>query len=550
MSRTKLGVVGVAALLLLGACASLDVENPNDPDAARALASGEDVKSIAVSTVNSWYLSSTAEEPYLMLQVTCDCQTANFGNFGMRFNNLEPRAAYENSSAGGDRAVTESPWNNNYSTLGAANDVLRALAAGVQINNGAENDQWKAVAKFSQAASLYNLSILFDQAFVVDETYDPSTSAPPSLVPYTDVSAAALAGFDEVIALTNGKTWNYTNPVVLPVSTTTLDASTLGRIANTYAALTMRLMPRSNTELEAMPASWWDKILSYADKGISGNGLTSFDLTIAGDGGNQWYDLQKAYGALESWVRTDYRLVHRMDSQGGTANAVPIRYSGVADVRAPGYPATNDQRLGDGSPGHDYEYRAGVIGDPGRGIFMQSAYYHARYQDHNWFSNTALEAPVPLVLAAENDLLIAEALVKGSAPDLTRAAALVNKTHVGRGGLPAVPANASAILDAIDYERDVELLTTNGNSFMYARSSPVTSPLGSEADGLGGRLQDGTIRHLPIPAKELETLVLNVYTFGGVGKPVMMVEGANGKMIGLSRPARHPRPAERFFRPF
>jgi len=32
-------------------------------------------------------------------------------------------------------------------------------------------------------------------------------------------------------------------------------------------------------------------------------------------------------------------------------------------------------------------------------------------------------------------------------------------------------------------------------------------------------LQAGTIRHLPIPAKELETLVLPIYTFGGVGKP-------------------------------
>ena len=35
-----------------------------------------------ISTVNSWYLTSTYFEPYMMLQVTADASTANFGNFG------------------------------------------------------------------------------------------------------------------------------------------------------------------------------------------------------------------------------------------------------------------------------------------------------------------------------------------------------------------------------------------------------------------------------------------------------------------------------------
>ena len=116
-------VLGTAALLSASACADLDVTNPNNPDIKRALASGEDVKNIAVSTINSWYLTATYLEPYMMLSVTSDNGTANFGNFGMRFNNLEPRAPYVNNSAGGDRAVTESPWNFNYGTLGAANDA-------------------------------------------------------------------------------------------------------------------------------------------------------------------------------------------------------------------------------------------------------------------------------------------------------------------------------------------------------------------------------------------------------------------------------------------
>ena len=150
-------LAGALALLATGACKDLDVTNPNNPDISRALASPQDVKNLAISTVNSWYLTATYLEPYMMTQVTADASTANFGNFGMRFNNLEPRIAYENSSAGGDRAVTESPWNSNYATLGAANDAIRAIASGVVINTPAETNKYKALALWAQAGSLANL---------------------------------------------------------------------------------------------------------------------------------------------------------------------------------------------------------------------------------------------------------------------------------------------------------------------------------------------------------------------------------------------------------
>ena len=147
--RRFYSVAGAAAVLVAGACNDLEVTNPNNPDVARALASGEDVKNIAVSTMNGWYLNSTYIEPYLAMCVTADACTANFGNFGMRFNNLEPRINYENNSAGGDRAVTESPWNFNYGTLGAANDALRAYAAGVAPRTRFLNSELNASMKYS-----------------------------------------------------------------------------------------------------------------------------------------------------------------------------------------------------------------------------------------------------------------------------------------------------------------------------------------------------------------------------------------------------------------
>jgi hypothetical protein len=112
------------------------------------------------------------------------------------------------------------------------------------------------------------------------------------------------------------------------------------------------------------------------------------------------------------------------------------------------------------------------------------------------------------MLAAESDLVHAEALVR-TGGDLALAATLINRTRVDRGKLPAATAaeGAAKLLEYIDYEREIELMNSSGMAFFRRR----------HVDGL----QDGTLRHLPIPAKELETLQLPVYTFGGVGKPVM-----------------------------
>src|SRR5688572_116550 len=167
--------IAVAVVVLVSGCASLDVANPNAPDGRSALSDGNEVRSLAISTVNSWYLASTNIYPSLMTMVTADGNTSNFC-MGTRFNNFEPRQAYLNSSqSGADQPVTEEPWRGNYATLASANDVLRALDAGVQIDNGVANDKYRAIAMFSQAASLTNLALLFDSAFVVDETTDPET---------------------------------------------------------------------------------------------------------------------------------------------------------------------------------------------------------------------------------------------------------------------------------------------------------------------------------------------------------------------------------------
>lgn len=498
-SIRQLGAVLGSATLLLGAgCRpSLDVTNPNEPDIPRALASPEDVKNLAVSSLRSWYIGATDYEPWLMFQVTADASTANYGNFGMRFNNLEPRIPYENNSAGGDRGVTESPWNSSYSALGAANDAIRAFKGGLTLPEGqAETDKYRRLAQFTQAATLTTLALVFDQAFIVDETSDPSS--PPTLKPYTEVSAAAVAKWAALATDAAGKSDTYDQSSEFPMADAPLTSDRLARWANTMAALTLAYTPRNAAEAAKVD---WAKVATFADKGIgTGSAGAPFDVVVVGDY-NNWYSGLTELGDGISWTRVDMRLICRMDP------SQPCKFNGTIPPQG----SSPDARFTT-----DYGYDAELIGDPGRGIYMQSPYYHARYYDYSSDGNDEI-GPAPYLLAAESDLVHAEALIR-SGGSLATAASLINITRVGRGNLPPATAadGAATLLADIDYERDVELLSTDGFTLFQRR----------HVDGL----QPGTVHQLPIPAKELETLGLPIYTFGGIGNEQSLIAAGGASM--------------------
>lgn len=490
ISKKRSGLVaGVILVLASGACQTdLDVTNPNNPDVERALATPEDVQNIAISTFNTWYLASTDIYPYMMLGVTADVLSANFGNFGMRFNNLEPRIPYENSSAGGDRTVTEEPWEENYSTIGAANDVIRVMRGG-GLGDETPSEQYEHIALFTRAASLTNLALLFDRAFVVNDQFNPETDPKPELLPFDQVADSASKWWDEVIAATAGKSYTL-GASVWPLVPGPLNAVRLNRIANTMAALLLAYTPRREADVAAVD---WAKVRALAEKGIgTGTAGTPFDVVVQGDN-NNWWSYINYYGNEPSWVRVDMRLINRMDP------SQPARFTGTIAPKG----SSPDDRYET-----DFTYAGNVIGDPGRGIYMQTPWWHSRYEHHRRFSPTAAATPVPYLLAAESDLVLAEALIR-TGGSLAEVATLINKTRVTRGGLPAATAaeGADQLLAYIDYEREIELLNSSGMAFFRRR----------HVDGL----QDGTLRHLPIPAKELETLQLPIYTFGGVGQPDM-----------------------------
>ena len=481
-------MVGAAALLVGSGCGDLEVTNPNNPDIARALASPEDVKNLAISSVRTWWngnLLPGQAGGELAMSVTADMATANFGNFGMRFNNLEPRIPYENLSAGGDREVAEQPWYNMYASLSAANDVLRAINVNnLQIPGTGNTSKYKQLAQFTAAGAFMKLGLTFDKAFIIDEKFNPETDPRPELSPYAAVSAEAVRRFEELATAASASAFTYT-PAELPL-VGGLSSARLARIANTMAAITMAATPRDAAEAATVN---WAKVAQLAEKGIgTGSAGTPFDFTLNADL-NNWRSYFMMYGALRSWVRIDHRLINLMD---GTT---PPKFNGTIPPKGTSPDARYES---------DFLYIGAVIGDPLRGIYMQSVWFHKRYICCSWESGTPGQGPTPYILAAESDLVRAEALIRSGGSRVT-AAQLINNTRVGRGQMtPLTGAEGDAVLlAAIDYERQVELLFTSAHDLYWARH------------GLTPRLQAGTWRHLPIPARELETIGLPIYTFGG-----------------------------------
>jgi hypothetical protein len=516
----NLELVGIAALVGAAACnPDLAVTNPNAPDVSRAIATPGDVRQLIGSSYNSWYLGMQSAccnggypepDPGVMTAVMADNMTATFGNFGMRFNNQEPRLAYNNSSAAQDGKAASMPYDNMYGALGAANDGLNAIKRGVKVavNKSApdETPEMHALAVLVQGLTLGFESLVFDKGFIIDEDTPQGTA---TLKPYTEVSAAAVGKFEKAIAEATGKTWT------IPTEFTpglTLTAANYVRMANTMAARQLAYTPRTPEENAQVN---WTKVLSFAENGIS-TGSATFDLVATGDGGNSWYDLTKGYAELESWVRADQRIIQLADP-----TQPRVWTSAVAPARA----QPEDARFAKGTPdaagnvktpGADFWYYKGTgAWDPARGVYLFSSWGHARYIEYGYEADVSFLGDAPFVLRAENDLLIAEALIRTNG-DRARAAALINKTRVGRGHLAPLTGASSTndLLAALFYERDIELWDTGAGQPWFDRRR-IDKSLMYNGINIGAGLQPGTPRHLPVPAKELETLGIPVYTYGG-----------------------------------
>src|SRR5574338_930187 len=154
--------LGAASLVALGACNDLEVENPNAPDAKRALADPNAVEAVASGALRTWFnaFNHLKSGGVLSVQARAFSSSWNNGNLNFYSSVDNPTAppeqwnrmsrSWQNDPASAARTSVDAFWGGTqdeagafrggyYTALSAANDALVAIKKNdVVIRNDAD----------------------------------------------------------------------------------------------------------------------------------------------------------------------------------------------------------------------------------------------------------------------------------------------------------------------------------------------------------------------------------------------------------------------------
>ena len=475
----------------------------------RAVADPADLEALIASSFQVWWSGTQgrAQEgsPAMGLSAAADEFSLSWSNWAIRDLSSEPRVAYNNSSTYRYAEFTETPWFQMYAALSAVNDGIQAIDAGVEIGGpgGPDNPRAMAFAKFVQGLSHGWLALMFDQAFILDETVNVGTDV-LMLKPYTEVWAAAQGYFQEAITIASAASFTLPSSWIRG---SPLTSAELAQLAHSQLARWIPQVARTPAERDAVD---WSAVIAHVDQGIQQ------DFTIGGDGYlGSWFHAMQWWGFTSddnTWARADYKTIGWTDQGGGFAKwlADPVAQRTEFELDVP------DRRITDGTPtgaGLDFIHGGPSAFLPSRGTYHFSFYQGSRYEAYPLGGGFG---PITYMTATEMQLTKAEGMLRMSGPSQA-VADIINATRVTRGQLPSALASESQsdLMDKLIYEKRIENYgVCSGCAFFDRRGLGPLAPTGPTFHH--GHVE-GTPLHFPVPGKELELLGLPNYTFGGIG---------------------------------
>ena len=496
-----IGAIGVSS------CQDLTVSNSNAPTVKEVLANPANLETSIGSTFRVFWgvtQGARSNSTYPVVQLAALGEDITSADLEVHEVAQEPRVPYDNYGAG--QWTNRKPWYDLLEVITTSTEALRVLDGGLKIGapiagrpNGLRTDRARIFSKMMQGLGHVYHGLLFDKAFVSDEKViaDPFGT---DFQPYPVVVAMGIAQLQEGIALATAAPLD-----TLPVSWVNGQALTtveLRRIMHSYIARAMVYSARNPTERDAVD---WRKVITHLDAGITVPFSQQASTSISGTSSAY---LQRTQ--LQTNARADNRLLGPADTSGAYQAWLALPLSQRREFVI----ATPDRRIHGATTASVGKY----FGQPTsqtmtdtRGTYMHSRYRSIRYG--TLFFNTGL---IPTMTPLEMDFIRAEALFRTG--DRVGAAAIINRTRVANGALKPVgingpPAGADCVprkesgacgdlFDALMYEKRIELHTLE-----------AIIPF---ADWRGwGRLLKGSMMHFPVSGRELQTLGLPVYSFGG-----------------------------------
>ena len=536
--------LAAGGLTILTACsAELDVDNPNAPDAGRAFSDPATIEAVAGGTLRNWLIARQDMNSGGLLNAMADGHTASWNNFNLRFYTSEGalgagecpvRCGWQNNITSSFYIQIETFWYAYYSALSSANDALTAIRLNnVIIGDEANTRMVETIAVMMQGIVYGNIALNYDQGFIVDETTDLSDPLALPIATREELRDAGLAKLEEAHTLAEANSFTTPNTWTGLTAGIAYTNVQIAQLIRTLQAEILAHYPRTGAENSQVN---WPQVASYAAGGISSG--SGYDFGFFQDF-NVWYDYHKIWSNSDQFMRVDTRLAARI-----TVGPDPAKVHKDPWPGSPGNPQPDafDNRVGNGTwgPEDDFIGSGTIAEDAGAGtdfVYASSNPYPAArglyhysnlgYIRYSYLTYIGYGLPgedqtgfAPVYSQAFNDLLWAEGLIRGGG-DKALAATLINKTRVGRGGLSQLTGAESEaeLLDALFYEQDIELLGAAGTIFYNHRRRDVLAAM--------------TPRHMPIPAKELGVLALELYTFGGPSNPAGLSApvGSSGRKV-------------------
>ncbi|MEJ7760330.1 MAG: hypothetical protein WKF55_12165 [Gemmatimonadaceae bacterium] len=504
MNRLKF--FAVTGAVAIAGCQDLAIKNPNAPDRERATQQPTTAESFVATSFRTWWpVSGHDDYPSWALSTSAREASSSFADFGQLEVSTEPRSAWNNSPVNARADVNQRPWFDLYRTISSVNDALIAIDSGLIIVDATRTARARAVGKFMQGISHGQLGLYYDKAFIVDEKLAVDTVKIPVFHPYPTVIQTSIAQIDAGIAV--ARTANFT----LPVDSWLFQAMSRDdfiRLSNSFAARYLAYSPRTRTERAAVN---WTEVIRRVDAGITTDFAPVAQVDILWDDWKRLLARVRA-GPPSDFGRPSYWLLGPADSASGFINwsNLPGASRTAFQIR------TRDRRIqGAGGPatlGKYFGYTATNIGAASRGTFRYSHYAYQRFgRGTSW-----QEGPQTAMTVTEMDLLKAEGLIRLNRA--SEAVALINKTRIANGQLPAVTiagppdepgcvprkrnGQCGSLWDALRYEKGIEMFGVDGViAFFDARGWQT--------------LLENSFTQLPVPGRELGTLRLPSYTFGG-----------------------------------
>ena len=560
---TQWYLIATAAGVGSAGCKSLEVTNPNAPDAARAFSDPAAVAGLIAGAFHNWVGQRGSYYGVGNLVGMAESYTSSWNNGQYRYyNSIGPigffqsncvhRCGWFNSTSDAKRNPIEAAWYGYHSMLSSVNDVLTAIRIkGLVLGDDATTKQHEAIAVMLQGVVFANIALNYDKGFYVTEATDITNPGAIPFRPRAELRDSAIATFDHAIALLTATPFTGSPEIWTGgISGISYSSTQWIQLIRTMQAELLAEYPRDAAENAQVN---WAQVLTYASQGLSSG--TPFDFNVFKDGSTIG-DFQKTC-SVNCLFRVHSKVANLVTGGYppalGTGPVYRTPYPGAPEPQ----PNSADHRVGDGTwgPANNFNGAAtlctnlqvpnptpppatvcGTVPDPNagtdfawspqepfravRGAYHQSSLLHIRYS-YLAYAGSGLPTETgqgldPVYPATFNDLLWAEALLRSGGSSIT-AAQLINKTRVGRGHLaPLTGAEGTAtLIRALEYEQEVELLGISATAFFNRRrGTPEGWTLGTACPAINCLYQD-TPRQMPVPAQELSVLNQPIYTFGG-----------------------------------